>query len=344
MRRLASGFVLSSRYRLEELVASGGMGQVWAGTDDVLGRRVALKVMHPETRDQQRLVRRFHAEARMAAQLSHPNIVEVYDFGEHDGLDFLVMEYIEGPTLAAVLAERGSLEPEQVRSLLVQLASALAKAHASDVVHRDLKPSNVLLTADGIAKLMDFGIATDLAGPSHTVTGEVFGTTYYISPEQAMGEPVTARSDLYSLGVLGHELITGVKPFDRPTPIATALAHVEQPPPPLPANVPEDLAEVVNACLAKDPRDRPASATAVVDRLSAATALPAAIIGEAAVVRELVEPDTPPRRAIDEDDLPSTRRWVPVGRPPRPPRRLHPLDDSGDTATGAGEGGRAREG
>jgi len=263
VHRLTPGFVLSSRYRLQERVASGGMGEVWAATDEVLERKVALKVTRPQELHQQLVAERFKAEAMYAAQLSHPNIVEVFDFGEHEDLTFLVMEFIQGPTLAEMLAENSQLAADQVRTILLQLAGALARAHENGIIHRDLKPANVIISPDGYAKLMDFGIAKDVDAQTNTLPGEVLGTTYYISPEQALGQPVTPQSDLYSLGVLGHELLTGAKPFDRGTPIATALSHVADPPPPLPPGVPVDLAEVIMACLAKDPDERPGSADEV---------------------------------------------------------------------------------
>ncbi|MBK8460878.1 MAG: serine/threonine protein kinase [Micropruina sp.] len=155
------------------------------------------------------------------------------------------------------------MEPDEVRTVLLQLTGALSRAHEHGIIHRDLKPANVIISRDGYAKLMDFGIAKDVEVQGNTLPGEVLGTTYYISPEQALGQVVTPQSDLYALGVLGHELLTGAKPFDRGTPIATALAHVADPPPPLPADVPTDLADVIMACLAKDPDDRPHSAAEV---------------------------------------------------------------------------------
>ena len=268
MNRLVPGFVLSGRYRLAGPLASGGMGQVWSAFDEVLDRRVAIKVMHPQTAAQQVLVARFREEARIAADLTHPGIVDVFGQGEHEGLAYLVMELVDGPTLAEVVAERGALPARQVSQVLYALARALEHAHAAGVIHRDLKPSNVVLAPGGAVKLMDFGIAKSLDGPSHTGIGEVLGTTYYISPEQALGEPVTSATDLYSLGVVGHELLTGAKPFDRGTPIATALAQVEEPPPPLPADLPADLTAVVLRCLAKQPGERP-TAGEVVAALSA---------------------------------------------------------------------------
>ncbi|MCC6495467.1 MAG: serine/threonine protein kinase [Propionibacteriaceae bacterium] len=311
MHRLTPGFVLASRYRLQERAAAGGMGEVWGATDLVLERKVALKVLHPQALEQEAVTDRFRAEAKYAAQLSHPNIVEVFDFGVHDGLTFLVMEFIEGPTLTQLLEAEGPLAPDRVRTILLQLAGALARAHENGIIHRDLKPANVIVSPDGFAKLMDFGIAKDVDGQSHTVPGEILGTTHYISPEQALGEVVTPRSDLYSLGVLAHELLTGAKPFDRGTPIATALAHVADPPPPLPPEVPPDLAAVVTACLAKDPGDRPVSAAELAGLLT---------VGDEASV-PLVLAEHPqvapagivlPHQPVPGADPPPTERWQPA--------------------------------
>ncbi len=308
MHRLKPDFVVASRFCLLERVAAGGMGEVWAATDLVLERRVALKVTHPQAMQQHAVAERFKAEARYAAQLSHPNIVEVFDFGIDDGLTFLVMEFIEGPTLAEMLADSGQLPADRVRTILVQLAGALSRAHENGIIHRDLKPANVIISPDGYAKLMDFGIAKGVEDQTNTLPGEVLGTTYYISPEQAMGQVVTPQSDLYSLGVLGHELLTGTKPFDRGTPIATALAHVADPPPPLPPDVPADMAEVIMACLAKDPGERPDSATEVARLLVE--------MDEAATVSLVLdepqdEPvaDATPLAPAAPGGLPATERW-----------------------------------
>lgn len=262
MHRLIPGFVISSRFHLLDRVASGGMGDVWAATDQVLERKVALKVTRPHADQQQAVADQFKAEALYAARLTHPNIVEVFDFGEYEGLTYLVMEFIEGPTLTQMLTDNGPMPHDRVRTILVQLAGALGRAHENGIIHRDLKPENVLVSPDGYAKLMDFGIAVSVDAQTPGAAAPM-GTTYYISPEQALGKVVTPRSDLYSLGVLGHELVTGVKPFDRGTAIATALAHVSDPPPPLPAGVPADLAEVIMACLAKEADERPESAADV---------------------------------------------------------------------------------
>lgn len=257
VHRLRPGLVLSDRYRLVRHVASGGMGQVWEGLDDTLQRRVALKIIHPHTQDEEALVERFRDEARFAAQLSHPHIVTVYDFLEYEGLAYLVMEFVDGPTLAGLL-QHGRLPPDEVRHLLRQLASALAVAHKAGIIHRDIKPANVLVV-EGHAQLMDFGIARSIDADSRTLTGMVLGTAHYLSPEQALGQSVGPATDVYSLGVLAHEMLTASKPFDRGTPIATALAHVQDAPPPLPSGTPADLDAVITACLAKDPDQRPSA-------------------------------------------------------------------------------------
>ncbi|WP_078920008.1 MULTISPECIES: serine/threonine-protein kinase [Tessaracoccus] len=263
MQRLRPGLVLADRYRLIGHVASGGMGQVWEAFDDVLERRVALKIMHPHSQDEITLAERFRDEARFAAQLAHPNIVTVFDYLDVDGLACLVMEYVDGPTLGGVLA-RGPLSADETRAILSALASGLAVAHEAGIIHRDIKPANVLVSDSG-AKLTDFGIARSIDGGTHTMTGQVLGTAHYLSPEQALGQKVGPESDIYGLGVLAHEMLTGDRPFDRGTPIATALAHVRDAPPPLPEGTPEDLEAIITACLAKEPADRPTAA--VVARL-----------------------------------------------------------------------------
>ncbi len=261
MQRLQPGLVLSERYRLLGHVASGGMGQVWEAFDDTLGRRVALKIMHPNTQDEIVRAERFRDEARFAAQLTHPNIVTIHDFLDFEGLSYLVMEFVDGLTLAALLSPR-PLVPEQARIILHELASALVVAHEAGIIHRDIKPANVLVSATG-AKLTDFGIARSVEGESHTLTGQVMGTAHYLSPEHALGQKLGPASDVYGLGVLAFEMLSGDKPFDRGSPIATALAHVQDTPPGLPDGTPPDLVALVTACLEKDPAKRPSAALLV---------------------------------------------------------------------------------
>ena len=267
MNRLGEGFVLGERYELGVRIASGGMADVWAGTDNVLQRTVAIKVMRPDTGHEELFALRFRDEAVHSAGLLHINIATLFDYGEDDGLAFLVMELVKGEPLSVVLKERGPLDPAEVRSIVGQAALALGVAHEARVVHRDVKPANILVRPDGLVKLTDFGIARALDAAGHTRAGEMLGTPDYISPEQAMGEPATGASDLYALGVVAHEMLSGRKPFDKGTPVATALSHVNEPPPPLPEGVPEDLASLVRDCLQKDPADRPVNAREVAARL-----------------------------------------------------------------------------
>ena len=270
MNRLEAGLVLGGRYHLQHRVASGGMADVWAAEDDVLQRSVALKVMRPDPGHEELFALRFRDEALHSAALIHTNIATVFDYGEDEHLAFLVMELVDGKPLSQVLREHGPLPAEQVRSIIGQSALALGVAHEAKVVHRDVKPANILLREDGLVKLTDFGIARAVDASGHTRAGDLLGTPSYLSPEQALGRPATGASDLYALGVVGHEMLSGAKPFDKPTPIATAMSHLHEPPPPLPDDVPEDLAGVIEDLLAKDPQDRPENARAVAVRLGLA--------------------------------------------------------------------------
>jgi tRNA A-37 threonylcarbamoyl transferase component Bud32 len=263
----AEGTVLGNRYTLTERVAGGGMGEVWEATDGVLGRTVAIKLLRAGYADDSQFVDRFRAEARHSASLAHPNIATVHDYGEEDGSSYLVMELVRGEPLSRIITERGPLGSEEAASLLGQAAAALEVAHQAGVVHRDVKPANIMVTEDGVAKLTDFGIARALHGSAMTKTGEVMGTAQYLSPEQAMGRPATPASDIYALGIVGHEMLTGKRPFDAETPVATALSQVNDPPPPLPDDVPETLRDLISACLAKEPDDRPASAALIAEEL-----------------------------------------------------------------------------
>src|SRR6476620_2738101 len=267
VNRLQEGLLLGDRYSLTSRIASGGMGDVWAADDTVLSRSVAVKVLRPGTDEEEVFARRFRSEALFTANLYHPNIATVFDYGEHDNLAYLVMELVPGEPLSALVQREGALEPEQARSIMGQAALALGAAHEAGVVHRDVKPANILVTPDGTVKLTDFGIARAVDGSGHTQTGEVLGTPHYLSPEQALGEAATGASDLYALGVVAHEMLSGRRPFDRGTPVATALSHVNEPPPPLPDGIPEDLASLVTDCLAKNPTDRPANAREVASRV-----------------------------------------------------------------------------
>jgi serine/threonine-protein kinase len=257
---LLVGDVLAERYEIEELAGSGGMSTVFRARDKVLERTVALKVLHQRYNDEDEYVERFRREARMAAGLSHQNIVTVIDRGEYDGLQFIVFEYVDGDNLKEVVEREGPLPVERVLELGIQVASGLAFAHANGLVHRDVKPQNVLLNGDGTAKVTDFGIARSLdVGKGVTQTGTVLGTSDYIAPEQAQGQSVGERTDVYSLGVVLYELLTGRLPFSGDNFVAVAMKHINEPAPHVSANrpdVPARLDGAIARALQKDPAGR----------------------------------------------------------------------------------------
>ncbi|HEV2370965.1 MAG TPA: serine/threonine-protein kinase [Streptosporangiaceae bacterium] len=253
---------MAGRYRLEERIAAGGVGEVWRGRDTVLDRVVAVKLLRPEYTQHPETLARFRAEARHTASLSHPGIAQVYDYGQgEDGQPFLVMELIDGPSLATVLA-RGPLDAATTMDIVYQTAAALAAAHTSGLVHRDIKPANLLLAPGGHVKVTDFGIAYAAGSAPLTRTGALIGTPAYLAPERVAGGAATPASDLYSLGVVCYECLTGEPPFSG-TPLETALAHQHGRLPPLPLHVPAQVTVLVTTLTAKDPTARPASAAEV---------------------------------------------------------------------------------
>ena len=268
----APGVGVGDRYDLTSRIAGGGMGEVWAARDRVLGREVAVKLLRGEHADDPTFLARFRTEARHAASLSHPGIASVYDYGEDDGAAFLVMELVPGEPLSARLQREGALAPALAVPLLQQAATALAVAHATGLVHRDVKPANLLITPDQQVKVTDFGIARLGDDEPITRTGEVMGTAQYLSPEQALGQPATPASDVYSLGVVAYETLAGRRPFEADSAVAVAMAHVQREPAPLPATVPAALAAVVVQAMAKDPAQRPPSAAAFGQALGSALA------------------------------------------------------------------------
>ena len=224
-----TGTVLSGRYRLESKLGSGGMSTVYLARDETLERWVAAKVLHREISDQPDQIERFRREARSVAQLSHPNVVSVIDAGEDSGRPYIVFEYIDGETLKhRIDAHPGGLPLDESAAYAIEVGRGLAAAHARRLVHRDVKPQNVLIDSEGRAKVTDFGIARELEQDGLTKTGRVLGTTDYVSPEQAMGQPVDARSDIYSLGVVLYEMLTGQVPFKADTVVGVAMKHVNE--------------------------------------------------------------------------------------------------------------------
>ena len=308
----------SQRFRLDSRIATGGMGEVWRATDTVLGRQVAVKLLKAEFADDPTFRSRFETEARHAAALHHPGVAGVYDVGESSPADgsshprpFLVMELVEGQPLSALIGAgpqgQQGLDPAAVRDLMAQVGDALGAAHAAGIIHRDVKPANLIVTPDGRVKVTDFGIARAADGVGITRTGAVMGTPQYLSPEQAEGKQATAASDVYALGVVAFECLTGRRPFDADSPVATALAHIREPMPDLPSSVPSDLAAVVGRAMAKDPAERYADGSA----FAAALRDPATAVVKAA-------PIVPPVAPADDShtQVMTPAAVVPVAGPP----------------------------
>src|SRR3954463_15772469 len=222
------GKVLSERYRLESKLGSGGMSTVYLAHDETLERWVAVKVLHREISDQPDQLERFRREARAVAQLSHPNVVAVIDAGEDGGYPYIVFEYVPGETLKARIDSVGRLPLDEAAAYAIEIGRGLAAAHGQRLIHRDVKPQNVLIDAEGRAKVTDFGIARSLESDGLTKTGRVLGTTDYVSPEQAMGHDVDPRSDIYSLGILLYEMLTGDVPFKADNLVGVAMKHVNE--------------------------------------------------------------------------------------------------------------------
>jgi serine/threonine-protein kinase len=257
--------LLNDRYRLLELLATGGMGEVWRAADELLARLVAVKVLRREFASDDAARSRFQAEARFAASLHHSGIAQVFDYGRQDDVIYLVMELVDGEPLSKIISRTGGLDAEATLDLVVQSARALQVAHAAGIIHRDIKPGNLMVTGDGTIKVTDFGIARAAAVSTLTQTGMVMGTAHYVSPEQASGQAITPATDLYSLGVVAFECLTGEPPFDADTPVGIALQHVREVPPELPSHIPGPVRELVHRLLAKDPADRPGSAQELAD-------------------------------------------------------------------------------
>lgn len=258
--RPTSGITLGGRFQLTSRIAIGGMGEVWKAKDQILGRIVAIKVLKEEYTGDPGFLQRFRAEARHTALLNHVGIANVFDYGEEAGSAYLVMELVPGHPLSGILEREQVLSPDMTLSIISQTARALAVAHAQGLVHRDIKPGNLLITPDNRVKVTDFGIARLADQVPLTQTGQVMGTAQYLAPEQATGQTATGSSDIYSLGVIGYECLTGHRPFSGESQIAIALAQVNDAPPPLPETLPTPVRALLMSMLAKDPKNRPANA------------------------------------------------------------------------------------
>ncbi|MDQ3792425.1 MAG: protein kinase, partial [Actinomycetota bacterium] len=313
--------LIDDRYEPGGLLGGGGMAEVYLAHDEILARDVALKVLRGQYANDDGFVERFRREAKNAAALNHPNIVQVYDQGSTgDGTYYIAMEYVPGGTLAERIKREGPLDPREAAGIAARVAEALAVAHARGIVHRDIKPQNVLLTASGGAKVADFGIARAASAQTVTETSLILGTASYMSPEQVRGERVGPESDLYSLGVVLYEMLTGEPPYSADNPLATAMKHLEEPPRhPREANpaVPESLDALTVRLLAKSPEDRYASAAELAEDLGRVRdGLPPLAAGLGAQTTERMSRDTGATRVAP----------VPPATRPRPRRRgLLPL-------------------
>ncbi|MFF3878003.1 serine/threonine-protein kinase [Streptomyces sp. NPDC001978] len=292
--------LLADRYQLDELLGRGAMGEVWRAADQVLGRSVAVKLLRTEEVTD---TERFRLEAQTAARLNHPNVVSVYDFGSHHGQLYLVMELVDGWSLAQERSLRGTLDPQEAAAIAAQVAAGLSAAHREGVIHRDIKPANVMLTSSHTAKITDFGIArfTDDAASTLTATGKIIGTADYLAPERALGQPAQPASDVYSLGCVLYQLLTGQPPFQGATSLAVVQQHVNAAPIPaaqLRPGVPQLLSDYVMHLLVKDPAHRP-SAEQAADWLTGQERIqsPMEPDGTAPMPTPLSAPSPPPQAA-----------------------------------------------
>jgi eukaryotic-like serine/threonine-protein kinase len=311
MQPAVPGRLLGGRYRLLDVLARGGMASVWIGEDTLLARRVAVKTLHPELSADESLRARFRNEAISSASIEDARIVGIYDTGEDDGVAYIVMEFVEGQDIRRLLADRGPLSPNGATSIARDVAMALHHAHRAGIVHRDIKPANVLVSRENRIKVTDFGIAKANSSQSDlTSTGVIVGTARYLAPEQVRGDPVDARADVYAVGLLLYEMLTGRLPFHGDTDMSTAFARLTTPPDPLPREVPAPVAAIVERCLAVDPARRYASAGDL------AAALDAARDGDLTVGRDVTA-----TLAAQRPPPQPTRASSPPPAPPRPRRR-----------------------
>ena len=271
------GSVIGNRYKIQEKIGNGGMATVYKALDQILNRYVAVKVLREEFTTDEEFIKRFNTEAQSAARLTHPNIVSVYDVGQEYNIYYIVMELIQGKTLKQIIEEDGHLSWKWAVNIAIQIASALEMAHKNNIIHRDIKPHNIMITEDGVAKVTDFGIAKAVSNSTITAFGTTLGSVHYFSPEHARGGYTDSKSDLYSLGVVMYEMVTGKVPFDADTPVSVALKHMqEEPVPPIKVNkeIPFAVNQIILKAMKKDPNERYQNASEMIKDLNIALKRP----------------------------------------------------------------------
>ena len=271
------GSVIGNRYKILEKIGNGGMATVYKALDQILNRYVAVKVLREEFTTDEEFIKRFNTEAQSAARLTHPNIVSVYDVGQENNVYYIVMELIQGKTLKQIIEEDGFLSWKWAVNIAIQIASALEMAHKNKIIHRDIKPHNIMITEDGVAKVTDFGIAKAVSNSTITAFGTTLGSVHYFSPEHARGGYTDSKSDLYSLGVVMYEMVTGKVPFDADTPVSVALKHMQEAPiEPIKINknIPYAVNQIIMKAMKKDPNERYQNATEMIRDLNLALKRP----------------------------------------------------------------------
>lgn len=299
---IIKGTKINDRYQIIKTLGEGGMANVYLAHDTYLDRNVAVKVLRGDLANDEKFVRRFQREALSATSLSHPNIVEIYDVGEDDGQYYIVMEYVDGKTLKQVLKQRGHLSVTEVVDIMLQVTDGMAHAHDAYIIHRDIKPQNIMMLSNGMIKITDFGVAIALNSTQLTQTNSVMGTVHYIPPEQANGKGSTIRSDIYSMGIMMYELLTGLLPYKGDNAVEIALKHLREPLPSVrkfDSSIPQSIENVIIKATAKNPKNRYKDAREMHDDLK--TALDASRVDEKRYVYPYPENDLEETKALDKE-------------------------------------------
>lgn len=299
---IVKGSKINDRYQIIKTLGEGGMANVYLAHDTILDRNVAVKVLRGDLANDEKFVRRFQREALSASSLSHPNIVEMYDVGEDDGQYYIVMEYVDGMTLKQVLKKRGHLSVTEVIDIMLQVTDGMAHAHDAYIIHRDIKPQNIMILSNGMIKITDFGVATALNSTQLTQTNSVMGTVHYLPPEQANGKGSTIRSDIYSMGIMMYELLTGLVPYKGDNAVEIALKHLKEPLPSVRkfnSSIPQSIENVIIKATAKNPKNRYTDARAMHEELK--TALDESRQNEKRYVYPYPENDLEETKVLDKE-------------------------------------------